>query len=397
VASRYEIQAPLGAGGMGVVFRAHDRTLDETVALKVVRPARDQQTAQRFRSEIKLARRVRHRNVCAIHEYGEDGELAYISMEFLEGTDLKRTIEERGALPWEEAYDVVLQVAEGLRAIHEAGVIHRDLKPANVMRDPRGTVRVMDFGIAKLWGQENTAGLTGSGQVVGSPEHMSPEQARGRPLDFASDVYSLGVLAYEVFTGRVPFRRDSPVATMLAHLEEEPPLDGSVAAQLPHALVPVLRRALAKSPAERYPGCPELLAALRQARLGLAHQPTDAVFTPAGAPARAPRAQAPRPDVARLLREPLRRALAHADPAVRAGASAALGTMSANEPRGPLLLEPAPPRGFPEWLAHRGGLDSAKPDRFQKPVAGGYRWRSVVMGAAVVLAALVMLWLVAGR
>jgi serine/threonine-protein kinase len=299
-----------------------------------MRPARDPRAARRFRSEIKLARRVRHRNVCAIHEYGEDGELAYIAMEYVEGRDLKRLLAERGPLPWEEAYDIALQVAEGLRAIHEAGVLHRDLKPSNVMRDGRGAVRVMDFGIAKTWGEEDATGLTGSGQVIGSPEYMSPEQAHGRGLDFASDIYSFGILAYELFTGNVPFRRESPIATMLARLEEEVPLEGATAARLPHGLVPVLRKALAREPAERHRNCAELVEELQAARRGLERQRTDPL---SGAPGASPALArpdstpvsplAPRPDVARLLAEPLRRALQHADASVRAGAAAALASM----------------------------------------------------------------------
>ena len=141
VAARYETLDVLGAGGMATVYKAHDRALDMIVALKVLKanPARDPDLARRFRSEIKLAWRVRHRNVCGIHEYGEDGELLYISMELVEGRDLKQLLREAGPLGWEEGCDVAIQIAEGLEAIHEAGVIHRDLKPANITRDIRGT------------------------------------------------------------------------------------------------------------------------------------------------------------------------------------------------------------------------------------------------------------------
>jgi serine/threonine-protein kinase len=266
VAGRYEVQEPLGRGGMGMVYRAHDRLLDETVAIKVLRPdvARDAEMARRFQSEIKLARKVSHRNVCRIHEYGEDQGLRYISMEFLEGVDLRRVLRERGGLGRDEAYAVALQVADGLEAIHDVGVIHRDLKTPNIMRDARGNVRLMDFGIAKEWGKGGT--LTATGLVVGTPEYMSPEQARGEKIDFRSDIYALGIVVFEFFTGSVPFRADTPPATILKQLQEPPPLDGPEAAGLPEAVKPVLRRALAKDPKGRFASIAEMSAALRAAR-----------------------------------------------------------------------------------------------------------------------------------
>jgi predicted Ser/Thr protein kinase len=250
VASRYEILEPLGRGGMGMVYRAHDRTLDEEVALKVLRSevARDADMARRFRQEIKLARKVRHANVCGIHEYGEDGDLRFIAMEFIRGVDLRQVLERRGALPAGEAFAVAIQIADGLDAIHEAGIIHRDLKTPNIMVDDRGRIRLMDFGIAKLANREATLGATAFGVVVGTPEYMSPEQARGEKVDFRSDVYALGIVIFELFTGKVPFRGETPIATIFKHIQEEPPLR---AAALPPALVPILEKALAKKSADR--------------------------------------------------------------------------------------------------------------------------------------------------
>jgi Protein kinase domain len=253
VSSRYEILEPLGRGGMGMVYRAHDRTLDEEVALKVLRSevARDADMARRFRQEIKLARKVRHANVCGIHEYGEDGDLRFIAMEFIRGVDLRQVLERRGALPAGEAFAVAIQIADGLDAIHEAGIIHRDLKTPNIMVDDRGRIRLMDFGIAKLANREATLGATAFGVVVGTPEYMSPEQARGEKVDFRSDVYALGIVIFELFTGQVPFRGETPIATIFKHMQEEPPLRGPRAAALPAALVPILARALAKRSADR--------------------------------------------------------------------------------------------------------------------------------------------------
>jgi len=266
IANRYEILSPLGRGGMGMVYKAHDRMLEETVAIKVLRSefARTQEMAKRFRHEIKLARRVSHRNVCRIHEYGEDGPLRYISMEYLEGTDLKQELREKGPPPPEEAFDVTIQVAEGLQAIHDVGIIHRDLKTPNLMRDGRGVVRLMDFGIAKEG--NDTGALTSTGQVMGTPEYMSPEQCRGERIDFRSDIYALGIVNYEIFTGQVPFHGDTPVATIFKHIQDPVPLSGGVAARIPPSAVPILRKALAKDRIGRYDTASDMAAALRQAR-----------------------------------------------------------------------------------------------------------------------------------
>ena len=187
---RFEILAALGQGGMGVVYKARDRSLDEVVAIKVLRPdfARDPLMARRFKSEIRLARRVRHRNVCGIHDFGEADGLLYISMEFIEGVDLKQVVRQQGALPLDRACDVILQVAAGLEAVHDAGIIHRDLKTPNIMLEPNGVARLMDFGIAKR--EDSEGGMTVTGQVVGTPEYMSPEQAQGHKIDARTDVYS---------------------------------------------------------------------------------------------------------------------------------------------------------------------------------------------------------------
>ncbi|HKC12765.1 MAG TPA: protein kinase, partial [Vicinamibacteria bacterium] len=284
---RYEILSPLGKGGMGAVYRARDRVLDEVVALKLLRAdvAGTSEMAERFRSEIRLARRVSHWNVCRIHEYGEDGPLQYISMELVEGTHLKALLQ-GGPLPTAQAFDVALQIAEGLQAIHKAGIVHRDLKSLNIMVDAHGIVRIMDFGIAKRLLREGAAERHASSYVMGTPEYMSPEQARGQKVDFRSDVYALGVVIYEAFTGRVPFRSDAPVATLLMHVERVPPLEGSEAAGIPGPLVPVLRKTLSKEPSERYATAAELAEALRSARDGVVGPPATA---PAARPSLPPR------------------------------------------------------------------------------------------------------------
>jgi len=217
---------------------------------------------QRFRSEIRLARRVRHRNVCTVYGDGEDRGLLYICMEHVEGENLARAAREAGGLPTEAAWSATLQTADGLRAIHEVGVVHRDLKTANLMLDRKGVVRVMDFGIAKMHGGAAGVTVTATGSLMGTPEYMSPEQLRGDDVDFRSDLYSLGVVAFELFTGTLPFLGDTPVATIVKQLHDPPCLDVPA---LPGPIRPVLVRALAKDPADRYASAEDLCRALESA------------------------------------------------------------------------------------------------------------------------------------
>jgi serine/threonine protein kinase len=264
-ARRYEILGPLGRGGMGMVYKAFDRELGETVAIKVLRPdvARESgRIEQRFRSEIRLARRVRHRNVCSVYGDGADRGLLYICMEHVEGENLARAAREAGGLPTEAAWSATLQTADGLRAIHEVGVVHRDLKTANLMLDEKGVVRVMDFGIAKMHGGSAGVTVTATGSLMGTPEYMSPEQLRGDDVDFRSDLYSLGVVAFELFTGTLPFLGDTPVATIVKQLHDAPCLDVPA---LPGPIRPVLVRALAKDPADRYASAEDLCRAFEAA------------------------------------------------------------------------------------------------------------------------------------
>jgi len=292
IAGRYEIQGVLGKGGMGMVYRAHDRMLDETVAIKVLRNelAATPAMAERFRSEIKLARKVSHPNVCRIHDYGEDAGASFISMELLEGQDLRQCLEERpGGLPPAEAYSAALQLAKGLQAIHEMGIIHRDLKTPNAMRDPAGVVRLMDFGIAKGEGR----GQTATGEVMGTPEYMSPEQCRGEKLDARSDIYALGVMIYELFTGQVPFRGENMMATLFKQIGEPVSFDGPVGTRVPRSLVPVLQKALAKERDQRYQKVGELYAAIKEAQRHADTAPPPAAPPASVAPAAARQADAP--------------------------------------------------------------------------------------------------------
>ena len=268
LAGRYEILEYVGKGGMGVVYKAHDRTLDETVAIKILREQAfdDPSMTQRFLAEIKLARRVTHRNVCRIHDYGEAQSVRFISMQFVEGIELGQLIRARGRLAADEGYDIAIQLVDGLEAIHEQAIVHRDLKTSNVMIDRRGVALLMDFGIAKLWEGETGTALTGDGQIIGTPQYMSPEQALGEPLDPRSDIYAMGVILFELFTGVRPFEAPSFAAMLYKKVHEPLQLETGPAATLPGSLKLVIGKALARAAADRYPSTRELGAALRDAR-----------------------------------------------------------------------------------------------------------------------------------
>jgi serine/threonine-protein kinase len=281
IANRYEILEYVGKGAMGVVYKAHDRALDETVAIKTLRQPSvdDPSSLQRCLAEIKLARRVSHKNVCRIHDYGESEFVRFISMQFVDGIELRQMVRLQGGLSVREGYDIALQLVDGLEAIHEQGIVHRDLKTANVMVDRRGTALLMDFGIAKLWEAHAGATLTAAGQIVGTPQYMSPEQAQGEPLDPRSDIYSLGVVLFEVFTGRLPFQGDSFAAILYKKIQDPLPLDSLAMARLPAALAPIIRKALAPAAADRCASTRELRTALLQAQRPSSGEEPDATIT----------------------------------------------------------------------------------------------------------------------
>lgn len=265
ISGRYELTGVLGRGGMGTVYRAHDHSLDEEVALKVLTESVEDSpdSNRRFRAEIRLARKVRHPNVCAIHEYGEIEDLQYIVMELIHGQDLRKYLNSRGQLPMAEALDIARDIGEGLQAIHNAGVIHRDLKLANVMRDEAGNLRLMDFGIAKRAGDPMS---TVTGHIMGTPEYMSPEQIQGQPVDIRTDIYSLGVVTYELLTGRLPFKAETPLGVILKQVNDPPSLDDPL---IPPQVGAVLGKALAKKPDERFESARAFLEGLAHARSSL--------------------------------------------------------------------------------------------------------------------------------
>jgi eukaryotic-like serine/threonine-protein kinase len=264
---RYDVLGTIGKGGMGVVYRARDRQLDEVVALKVLRNEvlKDDPTLlDRFKREIKLARRITHRNVLRTHDFGESDGTPYISMEYLEGVTLKDLIRNKGALPLPVGLRIAKQMCLGLEAAHQEGVVHRDIKPQNMLILPEsGDVKIMDFGIARVSEvKAGAAGLTSTGTVMGTPDYMPPEQAQGHPADFRSDIYSLGVVFYEIFTGKLPFGGDSVMAVVLAHIQKPAPSPRQANSAIPAELEAIILSCMAKAPEKRFQRVEDVLERL---------------------------------------------------------------------------------------------------------------------------------------
>jgi serine/threonine-protein kinase len=262
IANRYEVQSVLGTGGMGVVLKAHDRQLDEVVALKMLKNevfAQDPAALERFKQELKLARRITHRHVVRTYDYSELDNYYMISMEYVKGITLKQLVRQRGMLPLKIGLQVGKQICAALDAAHEKGVVHRDIKPQNILLESTGDVKIMDFGIARL---EEMKGMTSTGTVMGTPDYMSPEQAQGMELDHRTDIYSTGVVLFEVFCGRLPFQADSALAVLNKHIRENPPNPSGLNPQIPPQLEKILLKALAKNTAQRYQKISELYSEL---------------------------------------------------------------------------------------------------------------------------------------
>ncbi|HEX2705959.1 MAG TPA: serine/threonine-protein kinase, partial [Candidatus Lustribacter sp.] len=244
---RYTLLSRIAGGGMGEVWQAEDSVLRRLVAVKVLRPnaADEPRFAERFRNEARHTAMLSHANIATVYDYGEDGGTAYLVMELVPGTPLSQVIAERAPISPEETRRIMGQAANALAAAHAAGVVHRDVKPANIILTPEGTVKLTDFGIARAL---DGSSLTRTGEVIGTPNYLSPEQALGRGATAASDLYALGIVAHEMLTGARPFDSGSPVATALAQVNTEPPpLPPSVPAGLAAAVMQCLR----KSPQDR--------------------------------------------------------------------------------------------------------------------------------------------------
>ena len=250
-AGRYQIIEELGKGGMGKVYRALDKKLNEEVALKLIKPeiSADKNIIERFKNELKLARKIGHRNVGRMYELLEHEGTHYITMEYVAGQDLKGLIRQSGQLAVGTTISIAKQVCEGLAEAHRFGVVHRDLKPSNIMIDKEGNARIMDFGIARSLGEK---GITGAGVMIGTPEYMSPEQAEAKAVDQRSDIYSLGVILYEMLTGRVPFEGDTPLSIAMKHKGEMPQDPRELNTQVPEDVSCSILKCMEKDKEKRY-------------------------------------------------------------------------------------------------------------------------------------------------
>ncbi len=267
-AGRYEIIEELGKGGMGRVYRVEDTKLEQEVALKLIKPeiAKDKKTIERFRNELKLAREIAHRNVCRMYDLNEEKGIHYITMEYVRGEDLRSLIRRIGQLPIGKSVAIANQICEGLAEAHRQGVVHRDLKSNNIMIDKEGNVRIMDFGIARSL---ETKGITGAGVMIGTPEYMSPEQVEGKEVDQRSDIYSLGVILYEMVTGRVPFEGDTPFTIGMKHKGETPKNPKELNTQISDDLNRVILRCLEKEKDKRYQSAGEVRSELSNIEKGI--------------------------------------------------------------------------------------------------------------------------------
>ena len=260
LSQRYEILAEAGHGSMGNVYKARDRETREIVALKLLKPeiASDQTMIERFKNELLFARKITHKNVCRVHEFNRIGPVAYTSMEFVEGESLRSVLNRFGGLPMRKAIDLVGQICSGLKEAHAQGIVHRDLKPENVMIDAQGNVKIMDFGIARS--MEAVTRLTGS--MVGTPAYMAPEQVGGKQVDYRTDIYSLGLILYEIFTGAQAFQAENAVAVALKQMRESPVPPHEIEPMIPVQIERAILKCLEKDPPKRFQSIAELERAL---------------------------------------------------------------------------------------------------------------------------------------
>jgi tRNA A-37 threonylcarbamoyl transferase component Bud32 len=272
LADRYELEELVGTGGMSSVYRAHDRLLDRKVALKVLHQqyTEDDEYVERFRREARAVAALSHPNIVTVIDRGEHGGRQFIVFEYVDGDNLKQVIERRGPAPVETALELAIQIARGLSFAHQNGLVHRDVKPQNVLLNGDGQAKVTDFGIARS--MDVKRGMTTTGTVLGTSDYIAPEQAQGQPVDEHSDVYSLGVVVYEMLTNEVPFSGENFVAVAMRHINDPPPPIRDKRPDVPPRLEAAVHRAMAKDPNERFASmtdfCRELEECLAEVRSG---------------------------------------------------------------------------------------------------------------------------------
>jgi serine/threonine protein kinase/Tfp pilus assembly protein PilF len=267
-AGRYQIIEELGKGGMGKVYKVFDQEVQAKMALKLVKPevSADKNTIDRFRNELRIARDISHKNICRMYDLGREAGNYFITMEYVSGEDLKSFIRRSRQLVVGTAIFIARQVCEGLAEAHRLGVVHRDLKPGNIMIDKEGNAKIMDFGIAR---SISVKGITGAGVMIGTPEYMSPEQVEGKEVDLRSDIYSLGIILYEMLTGQVPFEGDTPFTIGVKQKSEIPRDPKELNAQIPQGLSRLILRCLEKDKERRYQNADELKADLEKIEKGV--------------------------------------------------------------------------------------------------------------------------------
>ncbi|MGK7345810.1 MAG: serine/threonine-protein kinase [Candidatus Nitrospinota bacterium M3_3B_026] len=282
---RYEIIKELGRGGMGIVLKGKDPRIDRLVALKIIRlddigdTAREKELLERFYIEARAAGKLAHPNIITIYDIGEEESKSFLAMEYIEGLDLSAILAETGPMPVERASPIVEQIADGLAFAHERGIVHRDIKPGNILLQDGDRVKITDFGLARL---ASAGSVTQTGHAVGSPSYMSPEQVQGLPVDGRSDIFSLGVMFYEMVTGRRPFEGESLTSIIYKIIKDQPPPPSSVAPGVPPAVDAIIGKMMAKSPDERYQSGRELVEDIRKLSAGggfLGLTDSDAVMT----------------------------------------------------------------------------------------------------------------------
>jgi DNA-binding response OmpR family regulator/tRNA A-37 threonylcarbamoyl transferase component Bud32 len=263
VTKRYEIISKLGQGGMGAVYKAKDRALDEVVALKLLKEElmNNNVMIDRFKYEIKLARKITHPNVIRIHDFGEIENLYFISMEYCEGRELKELIAQQKILPFDKSIHFFKQMLSAMSVAHGEGIIHRDLKPGNMLITKRGILKILDFGLAKV---QDLKGLTMTGQIFGTALYMSPEQAQGLKIDARSDIYALGIILYELLVGKPPFNADNPTTILIKHLKEQPMPPRKLNPKIPENLEKMVLKAIEKKSDKRYQSVDDMLAELQK-------------------------------------------------------------------------------------------------------------------------------------